>query len=215
LESEELTGLLNHYLTEMSKIALDQGATIDKYVGDSVMAFFGDPESRGAINDATACVQMAVRMQKRMRELQSEWRDMGLENPFQLRIGINTGFCTVGNFGSEDRMDYTIIGGEVNLASRLESACEPGGILLSHETYSLVKDVVQGEEQEPITVKGLTKPVRTYRVVDTYEVLEQEGKIVRHDKDAFKVFVDLERLKDGERSEAVSAVKELLARLKG
>ena len=128
LESEELTNLLNHYLTEMSKIAHDHGATIDKYVGDAIIAFFGDPESKGVKEDATSCVNMAVAMQRRMRELQSEWLDKGLEKPFRLRIGINTGFCTVGNFGSADRMDYTIIGNEVNLAARLESLTEVGGI---------------------------------------------------------------------------------------
>ena len=102
LESEELTNLLNHYLTEMSKVALEHGATIDKYVGDAIIAFFGDPDTRGAKADAIACVEMAIAMQRRMRELQSEWLDMGLEKPFRLRIGINTGFCTVGNFGSAD-----------------------------------------------------------------------------------------------------------------
>jgi len=120
----------------MSVIALAHGATIDKYIGDAILAFFGDPETRGVKADAIACVNMAIAMQKRMRELQKEWRDRGLQKPFQLRIGINTGYCTVGNFGSEDRMDYTIIGSEVNLASRLQSHAELGGILLSHETYS-------------------------------------------------------------------------------
>ena len=79
LESEELTGLLNHYLTEMAKIALEHGATIDKYIGDAILAFFGDPETRGIKKDALACVSMAIAMQRRMRELQSEWRDAGLE----------------------------------------------------------------------------------------------------------------------------------------
>ena len=140
LESEELTSLLNHYLTEMSKIALDHGATIDKYIGDAILAFFGDPETKGVKEDAVACVNMAIAMQRRMRELQFEWRDVGLEKPFQLRIGINTGYCTVGNFGSEDRMDYTIIGNEVNLASRLQSHADLGGILVSHETYIELTD---------------------------------------------------------------------------
>ena len=164
LESEELTGLLNYYLTEMSKIALEYGATIDKYVGDAIMAFFGDPETKGVKEDAIACVTMAIAMQRRMRDLQFEWRDAGLENPFQLRIGITTGYCTVGNFGSEDRMDYTIIGNEVNLASRLQSHAELGGILISHETYSLVKDTVLAEEQDPIQAKGFAKPVRNYKI---------------------------------------------------
>ena len=122
MESEDLTELLNHYLTEMSKIALEYGATIDKYVGDAIVIFFGDPETRGVKQDALACVKMAVAMQKRLRELRDVWRKSGIERPLRCRIGINTGYCTVGNFGSEDRMDYTIIGGGVNLAARLETA---------------------------------------------------------------------------------------------
>ena len=126
MESEDLTQLLNHYLTEMSKIALDHGATIDKYVGDAILMFFGDPETRGVKEDALACVQMALTMQKRMSELAEIWRDIGIETPLRCRIGIHTDYCTVGNFGSEDRMDYTIIGGAVNLASRLEQEAPPG-----------------------------------------------------------------------------------------
>ena len=140
LESEELTNLLNQYLREMSSIALEHGATIDKFIGDAIMLFFGDPETRGPREDATACVRMAIAMQQRMRDLQAEWRERGQEHVFQLRIGINTGFCTVGNFGSNDRVDYTIIGNEVNLAARLQSHADLGGILLAHETYALVKD---------------------------------------------------------------------------
>jgi len=134
LESEELTNLLNQYLTEMFKIAVGHGATIDKYVGDAIMGFFGDPASRGSKEDAIACIKMSIAMQRRMRELQLKWLELGSEKPFQLRIGVNTGFCTVGNFGSEDRMDYTIIGNEVNLAARLQSHAELGGILVTHET---------------------------------------------------------------------------------
>ena len=131
--------MLNHYLTEMSAIALSYGATIDKYVGDAIVIFFGDPETRGVNKDALACVEMAIAMRKRMRELQDVWRASGIERPLQCRIGINTGYCTVGNFGSEDRMDYTIIGGGVNLASRLEAAATPGEILVSYETYAAVR----------------------------------------------------------------------------
>ena len=158
LESEELTELLNHYLTEMTKIALEHGATVDKYIGDAILAFFGDPESKGTKEDALACVRMAIAMQRRMQGLQAEWADAGAELPFHLRMGINTGYCTVGNFGSEDRMDYTIIGGEVNLASRLQAHADLGGILLAHETYALVKDEIEAEELPPLTIKGFSQP---------------------------------------------------------
>jgi len=210
LESEELTSLLNHYLTEMSKIALDHGATIDKYIGDAILAFFGDPETKGVKEDAIDCVNMAVAMQRRMRELQFEWRDAGLEKPFQLRIGINTGYCTVGNFGSEDRMDYTIIGNEVNLASRLQSHADLGGILMSHETYSLVKDAVLAEEQDPIQAKGFAKPVRNYKVLDQIDKLVAQRRIIREERDGLRIFLDLQKL---DKAGAVQALRSILSRL--
>jgi PAS domain S-box-containing protein len=210
LESEELTGLLNHYLTEMSKIALEHGATIDKYIGDAILAFFGDPETRGFKEDATACVNMAIAMQRRMRELQFAWRDAGLEKPFELRIGVNTGYCTVGNFGSEDRMDYTIIGNEVNLASRLQSHAESGSILISHETYSLVKDNILAEEQDAIQAKGFAKPVRNYKVLDQFDKLVGQRTVIREEQDGLRVFLDLQKL---DKANAVQALKNILSRL--
>ena len=211
LESEELTNLLNQYLTEMSRIAISHGATIDKYVGDAIMAFFGDPASRGSKEDAIACVKMAIAMQRRMRELQLNWLDLGSEKPFQLRVGINTGFCTVGNFGSEDRMDYTIIGNEVNLAARLQSHAELGGILVTHETSSLIKDSVLTEEQEPVFVKGFAHPVRVYRVVGIYDELEKDGRIIREERQGVRLLVDLTK---GDQASAIAAVENVLARLK-
>ena len=212
LESEELTVLLNHYLTEMSEIALAHGATIDKYIGDAILAFFGDPETRGIREDAIACVNMAIAMQRRMRELQVEWRDRGSQKPFQLRIGISTGYCTVGNFGSEDRMDYTIIGGEVNLASRLQSHAELGGILLSHETYSLIKDHVMAEERPPIQVKGIAKPVRNYAVIAPIDELIAQGRTIHEEQDGLRVLVDFQKV---DRARAVKALEGILRRLKG
>ena len=211
LESEELTGLLNRYLTEMSKIALEHGATIDKYIGDAFLAFFGDPETRGVRQDAIACVRMAIAMQHRMRELQSEWRDAGMENPFQLRIGINTGYCTVGNFGSADRMDYTIIGGEVNLASRLQAHARPGGILLSHATWSLVRETVLAAEQPPIEVKGLAKLVRNYKVVDQIARQADQQRLIREERDGMTVYLDLQKL---DRTAAAEALEGILAQLR-
>ncbi|MDH3580465.1 MAG: PAS-domain containing protein [Hyphomicrobiales bacterium] len=215
LESEELTSLLNHYLTEMSEIALKYGATIDKYVGDAVMLFFGDPESRGAKEDAIACVEMAIAMQRRMGELQAEWRDGGLEQPFQLRIGINTGYCTVGNFGSEDRMDYTIIGNEVNLAARLQSHAEIGGILMANETYSLVKDTVLAEEQDTISAKGIAKPVRTYKVVGIYDDLVEQGRIIVVEQDGLTLTIDRNKLTKKGGAKAIKALEKTVSQIKG
>ena len=211
LESEELTDVLNHYLTEMSTIALEYGATIDKYIGDAILLFFGDPETKGVKEDAKACVMMAIAMQRRMRELEYEWRTRGLERPFRIRMGICTGFCTVGNFGSRDRMDYTIIGNEVNLAARLETAAEPGSILLAHETHSLVQDIVLTEEQPPITVKGFIRPINTYKVVGTYDELVDEGRVLLQERDGLRVLIDLTKQ---DKSEAISVLEAVLSQLK-
>lgn len=214
MESEDLTKLLNHYLTEMSQIALEHGATIDKYVGDAIVIFFGDPETRGTREDALACVKMAIAMRRKMKELQATWRDSGIAKPLECRIGINTGFCTVGNFGSEDRLDYTIIGTGVNLASRLESAASPGEILISYETYALVKDEILCDDMGRIQVKGIAYPVETYQVIDSYENLGREREVIREDFPNFSLEIDVEGLSADERSRAESALGRALNKLR-
>lgn len=202
LESEELTSLLNEYLTEMSQVAQSYGANFDKFIGDAIVLYFGDPETAGVKEDAAQCVRMAIAMQQRMVDLRARWKDQGLERPFELRIGINTGYCTVGNFGSDERMDYTIIGGAVNLAARLESHAAVGGILLAHETYAQVSDWLMVDTAEQITVKGFREPVTTYRVRGIYDALVAEGLISRHTGDGVTVTIDHARL-DASRAAAV------------
>ena len=215
MESEDLTKILNHYLTEMTEIALAHGATIDKYVGDAIVIFFGDPETHGVKEDALACVKMAIAMRERMIELRDAWRDSGVVKPLQCRIGINTGFCTVGNFGSEDRMDYTIIGSGVNLASRLESSAAPGEILISYETHALVKDEIRSESKGELKVKGLAYPVETYQVIDSYEKLGSEAQVIQADHPNFHLKVDLSALSGRERSVAVEILSRTLHELGG
>ena len=207
MESEDLTQLLNHYLTEMSKIALQYGATIDKYVGDAIVMFFGDPTTLGVKEDALACVQMAIAMQQRIGELAQEWSNSGIETPLRSRIGIHTGYCTVGNFGSEDRMDYTMVGGTVNLASRLEHEAPPGGVLISFETYALVKDDVRCEERGHVQVKGIAQPVATYAVVGLMQDPERAG--TAH----LRLELDADRMSDDERKAAADALRRALGLL--
>jgi class 3 adenylate cyclase len=213
LESEDLTKLLNHYLTEMSEIALAHGATIDKYVGDAIVIFLGDPDTRGIKEDALACVKMAIAMRQKMTELQAIWRDSGIAHPLQCRIGINTGFCTVGNFGSEDRLDYTIIGSGVNLASRLESAASSGEILIAYETYALVKDEILCKNFGEITVKGISHPVETYQVVDAYENLGRESDVIHDEFPNYNLTIKLEEMSSDERSRAVASLSRALDKL--
>jgi adenylate cyclase len=164
LQPEQITQLLNEYFTEMSNIAIAYGGTIDKFVGDAILIFFGDPETKGEAEDAKACVRMAFDMQRRLAELNAKWRNAGVENPFRVRMGINTGFCNVGNFGSSDRMDYTIIGAEANLAARLQSIAEPGNIVISYETYALARDILVAQSLPPISMTGLSREVIPYVV---------------------------------------------------
>ena len=173
LQPEEITHLLNEYFTEMSAIALKHGGTVDKFIGDALVIFFGDPETKGTVEDARACLNMATEMQRRLAELNVQWRSAGTEQPFRVRMGINTGFCNVGNFGSADRMDYTAIGAEVNLAARLQSIAEPGHIVLSYETYALVRDIVAARELPQISVKGINRMVVPYVVEG---VLDEAGR---------------------------------------
>ena len=205
--SEDLTQLLNHYLTEMSKIALQYGATIDKYVGDAIVMFFGDPTTLGVKEDALACVEMALAMQKRVGALMHEWADMGIATPLRCRIGIHTGYCTVGNFGSDDRMDYTMIGGTVNLASRLEHEAPAGGVLLSFETYALVKDKVRCEERGQVQVKGLPQPVTTYAVVGLNRESEQAST------EHLRLELEIDRMSADERKAAADALRRALGLL--
>ncbi len=129
-----------------------------------MLIFFGDPETEGEAEDAKACLRMAADMQHRLAELNVKWRNAGVEQPFRVRMGINTGFCNVGNFGSADRMDYTIIGAEANLAARLQSIAEPGHIVTSYETYALVRDIVEAHALPSITMKGISREVIPYAV---------------------------------------------------
>ncbi len=200
LESEDLTDALNYYLDEMSAIALEYGATIDKYIGDAIMIFFGDPESHGVQEDAIRCVSMAIAMQRRMEELSNRWADYGLHEPFRMRIGINTAYCTVGNFGSEHRLDYTVIGGGVNVASRLETAAKASNILMSEDTYNLVRDSILCREADLITMKGFANPIRTFEVLDQSRA--EETISVDADKSHLRVRVaalskiEIEQLKE-------------------
>ncbi|MDB9869888.1 PAS domain S-box protein [Alphaproteobacteria bacterium] len=211
LEPEVLSLLLNSYLNEMSKIALKYGGTIDKFIGDAILIFFGDPESKGDKEDAKACVLMALEMRERMKYLRKLWEDQGISNPLDIRIGINTGYCNVGNFGSEDRLDYTIIGGEVNLASRLESSAEIGQILISDETYALIKKDIFCEKKDKINVKGIAHKIQTYQVIVSNKSLVRKNMFISENYDGFNLEFDLNISK---KNQVVASLEKVLKKLK-
>jgi adenylate cyclase len=212
LQPEMITQLLNEYFTEMSNIALRHGGTIDKFVGDAMLIFFGDPESKGEAEDARACLRMALDMQQRLRHLNNKWRNEGVEHPFRVRMGINTGYCNVGNFGSADRMDYTIIGAEANLAARLQSIADPGQIVISYETYALVRHMIVAHTLPPITMKGISREVVPYAVDG---IVQAEGKpeIVSEHLAGLDLFLDPDLVETGGAEKARSALRRALSML--
>lgn len=214
MEPEGLTELLNNYFNEMSQIALKYGGTIDKFVGDSIMIFFGDPTSRGVKEDTLSCVAMAIDMRKHMKILRQKWQSQGIKTPLQIRIGISTGYSTVGNFGAENRMDYTIIGKEVNLASRLESLAEPGEILISYETFSLVKDKVMCRDKGEITVKGFARPIPIYQIVDFRRDIGAGQSFIEHETGGFALYLDTDKVNADEKELVVRALERAADKLK-
>jgi class 3 adenylate cyclase len=172
LEPEKLATVINSYLSEMTQIALDCGGTIDKFIGDAILVFFGDPETRGDREDALACVDMATRMQTRIQELQGYWKKNGVSEGFKVRMGITSGYCTVGNFGSKQRMDYTVLGKPVNLAARLQSLAQADQILISDTTHALVEQQVDCNFVDEVQPKGFARPVKFHSVIgfkDAYQ----------------------------------------------
>ena len=166
LEPERLASVINSYLSEMSSIALDCGGTIDKFIGDAVLVFFGDPETEGEEKDALKCSEMAIRMMVRVKELNKHWKKLGVLDGIKVRMGISTGYCTVGNFGSDLRLDYTVLGSPVNLAARLQTMASHNSILIDEYTKDLINHDVNCKHFDEITPKGFARPVQVYQLND-------------------------------------------------
>lgn len=175
LTAQQLTALLNEYLTEMTNIVLDNKGTVDKYEGDAIISFFGAPVSLE--NHALACCQTAIEMQKRLVELREKWKSEGKDELF-VRIGINSGEAMVGNMGSTMRMDYTAMGDTINLASRLEGANKfyKTYTMISSNTYEMVKNEVEARELDMIRVVGKNEPITVYELLDFKGQLKEEKK---------------------------------------
>lgn len=162
LSPEDMVEILNRYFTKMIDVIFHYGGTLDKFMGDSIMALFGAPESSG--EDAVHAVQAAIDMQATAKLFNEEQAALG-KPQITVGIGINTGPVVVGNIGSDQRMEYSAIGDDVNLASRLQGIARGWQILISKATYDKVKKHVKTNRLEPITVKGKTKPVEIYEIL--------------------------------------------------
>ena len=154
--------LLNEYFEEMTEIVFRYGGTIDKFIGDGLMVFFGDPEPQP--DHSVRCAKAAIDMQNKVKELKQRWEKRG-DFPLQIRIGINTGLVFVGNIGSSRRLSYTVLGDDVNLAQRLESNAPADGIMISERTNYLIKKYINTDGPKEIQLKGYDDPVTVYEIV--------------------------------------------------
>jgi adenylate cyclase len=166
---QELVNHLNVYLTAMTDIALDYGGTLDKYMGDAIMCFWGAPLPQP--DHAVLACKSALRQMQALDELNKHWPEA---KHIHIGIGLNSGIMTVGNMGSKLRMNYTLMGDHVNLGSRLESTNKEygTGIIISEFTYAHIKDRFVVRELDNIRVKGKNKPVLIYELVDCLESLD-------------------------------------------
>ncbi|EMY70640.1 adenylate/guanylate cyclase domain-containing protein [Leptospira vanthielii] len=186
IEPEILSDCLNKYLDVMSSIAIKYGGTIDKFIGDAIMIFFGAPSFDNDKVHALNCVKMAIEMRDSLPSLAEYWKKSGINHNLTCRIGINTGYVTVGNFGTNERMDYTIIGGPVNVASRLENASDAGEILISNATKSLIDEFIDTKPKGEIVVKGVHTPIETFQVIGLKNDQDKkENPFLKFDSDGF------------------------------
>lgn len=162
MEPLHVVEVLNEFFTEMTDLLFDNGGTLDKYLGDGIMALFGAPIARH--DDAQRAVKTAIEMQRALRRLNYAWKERG-QKSMQMGIGVNTGPVTAGNIGSAKRMDYTCIGDAVNLASRLCAHAAGGQILISDSTFKSLVRTVPSKKLEPIRVKGKETAVEIHEVL--------------------------------------------------
>lgn len=159
--------ILNDFLSSMTEEVFIHEGTLDKYIGDCVMAIFGAPVAHP--DDPLRAVKAALGMKQRVHQLREEWRKkmkISEVETFEIGIGIHTGEVIAGNVGNINRMEYTVVSTAVNLASRLENVAERGQILISRSTYKLIKDFINAEKLPPVKLKNISKPVQIYEVID-------------------------------------------------
>ena len=203
LEPERLADLINTYLSDMTEIAISNGGTIDKFIGDAIMVFFGDPDSSGEEMDALRCLKMAFEMQEKIKSISRVWQSKrGIPGGLNVRMGIATGYCTVGNFGSNQRLDYTALGSPVNMAARLEAICPLGGVLMTQATANILSDKVKSEFFDDFNIKGFSKPVPVYKGIALQDIDEELETGLVHQSDSLELYIK-------KSSDIVAVIREL------
>ncbi len=183
MEPQHVVSFLNVYMTAMTGLIEAEGGILDKFIGDGIMAIF-TPASTGK-NHALRAVRAGVRMQQKLGDLRKQWADSRPElADLQVRVGLNTGEVVAGNIGSETRMDYTVVGDNVNVASRIESVCRAGEVWISESTYRQVQKDVVATKMPPLAVKNRAQPVCIYLVKKVLCVENEYVTRERRDREA-------------------------------
>lgn len=211
ISPDELSNILNTYMEKMTEIAYRYEATLDKFMGDGLLCFFGDHNHRSDRENAILCAKMAIEMRREMFVLGKKWRLLGF-NGLSLRIGINTGYCHVGCFGSAKRMNYSLIGQESNLASRLESSARPNQILISDSTYQLIRHSQYCQIIGKLELKGFEEAVKVWELLDPdpnrgYVV---DNRWVTHDLPGFNIHLNLEELRNYDKETVIEHLNNAL-----
>jgi len=186
LEPEKMVSLMNEYLTEMTSILLNHNGTLDKYIGDAIVAFYGAPVALEN-HEYHACMT-ALEMDRKLNELRVKWKSEGgwpkLVHNVRHRVGLNSGEMVTGNMGSSMRMNYTMMGDTVNLAARLEPAAKQYGVytFVAENTYKVVKDQFEWRLLDFIRVKGKNKPVKVY------ELFSEKNNLANNQSDLINAF---------------------------
>ena len=209
LEPEQLSRLLMDYFSEMNRLCARWGGTLDQFIGDAVVIFFGAPRSKGAKADARNAVGMALEMQDRLAALRVKWAEEGLSPPLHVRMGLATGFATVGNFGSDSRLHYTAIGNAVNAAARIQGLAETDSILIDADTQALVQDSLSCVTRDTVTLRGRQHPVQLYEV--TGDQAQRAHDFIVGSSDGFRLFLDSAVLSD--RQTALSLLREAVRQI--
>ena len=210
---DDLAFLLNDYLSHMTEIAKQYEATVDKFMGDAILIFFGDPHSQGVEQDAKTCLEMAMAMRQQMKLLRERWIKMGYP-PLHIRMGISTGYCHVGNYGAAHRMAYTIVGRDANLAARLQSAAAVDEILISEDTHNLVKNDYLCAPKAAIFLKGIHGPVKTWQVMEKYVASKIDyQRWFDYEYKGFHLLLNLDEVQNFEYGELINVLEKMIKRI--
>lgn len=195
ISPDHLANILNTYFDRMTQITQKYGATLDKFIGDGLLCYFGDTPNSNDRECAIRCAAMAIEMRREMEVLRQHWRLLGFEGLY-IRIGINTGYCYVGNFGSRNRMTYTVIGREANLASRLESSAQKNQILISEATYNLISHEHNCRLVGNYEFKGFQTALPVWEVLDPNMGQQPTSKWVDYNLPGFNLHLNFQDIRN-------------------